>query len=78
MVIEQFLAILVGLSDSIMVASVGEYAVSGVSLVDNIFVSILFGNVIARIVDGLYDSLLRNFGTVIFNCSIAFFIACFY
>ena len=43
-------------------------------MVDNIFVSILFGNVIARIVDGLYDSLLRNFGTVIFNCSIAFFI----
>ncbi|MDD4844195.1 MAG: MATE family efflux transporter [Anaerotignum sp.] len=42
MVIEQFLAILVGLSDSIMVASVGEYAVSGVSLVDNIFILLIY------------------------------------
>lgn len=41
-VIEQFLAILVGLSDSIMVASVGEYAVSGVSLVDNIFILLIY------------------------------------
>lgn len=42
MVIEQLLAILVGLSDSIMVASVGEHAVSGVSLVDNIFVLLIY------------------------------------
>ncbi|BBF44391.1 multi antimicrobial extrusion protein (Na(+)/drug antiporter), MATE family of MDR efflux pumps [Lachnospiraceae bacterium KM106-2] len=36
LIIEQFLAITVGLADSIMVASVGEAAVSAVSLVDNI------------------------------------------
>lgn len=42
MIIEQFLAILVGMSDSIMVASVGEHAVSGVSLVDNIFILLIY------------------------------------
>ena len=42
MIIEQFLAILVGMSDSIMVATVGEHAVSGVSLVDNIFILIIY------------------------------------
>ncbi len=40
-IVEQFLAILVGLSDSIMVATVGEYAVSGVSLVDSIFILLI-------------------------------------
>lgn len=42
MIIEQLLAVLVGMSDSIMVASVGEYAVSGISLVDNIFVLLVY------------------------------------
>lgn len=42
MIIEQFLAILVGMSDSIMVATVGEHAVSGVSLVDNIFILLIY------------------------------------
>ena len=42
MIIEQFLAILVGMCDSIMVASVGEHAVSGVSLVDNIFILLIY------------------------------------
>ena len=36
--IEQFLAIFVGLADSIMVASVGEAAVSAVSLIDTIMI----------------------------------------
>ncbi|MDO5136692.1 MAG: MATE family efflux transporter, partial [Eubacteriales bacterium] len=39
--IEQFLAIFVGLADSIMVASVGEAAVSAVSLIDNIMVLLI-------------------------------------
>lgn len=42
MIVEQLLAILVGMSDSIMVASVGEHAVSGVSLVDNIFILLIY------------------------------------
>lgn len=42
MIVEQFLALLVGMSDSIMVATVGEHAVSGVSLVDNIFILLIY------------------------------------
>ena len=42
MIIEQFLALLVGMSDSVMVATVGEHAVSGVSLVDNIFILLIY------------------------------------
>jgi putative MATE family efflux protein len=41
LVMEQFLAILVGMIDMIMVSGVGEAAVSGVSLVDNINVLII-------------------------------------
>ena len=43
LIIEQFLAITVGLADSIMVASVGEAAVSAVSLVDSVNVLIFYG-----------------------------------
>lgn len=50
LVIEQLLAITVGLADSIMVASVGEAAVSGVSLVDNIMILII--NVFAALATG--------------------------
>ena len=39
--IEQFLAIFVGLADSIMVASVGEAAVSAVSLIDQIMILLI-------------------------------------
>lgn len=41
LLVEQFLAISVGMADSIMVASVGEAAVSGVSLMDTIFVLLI-------------------------------------
>ncbi len=41
LIVEQLLAILVGLADSIMVASVGESAVSAVSLVDSCFILII-------------------------------------
>lgn len=41
LIIEQFLAIFVGLADSIMVASVGENAVSAVSLIDTIMVLLI-------------------------------------
>ena len=39
--VEQLLAVLVGMADSIMIASVGEAAVSGVSLVDQIMVLLI-------------------------------------
>lgn len=41
LVLEQFLAILVGVADTIMISGVGEAAVSGVSLVDNINILII-------------------------------------
>lgn len=50
LVIEQLLAVLVGMADSIMVANVGEAAVSGVSLVDNIMILII--NIFAALATG--------------------------
>ncbi|MDL2296213.1 MATE family efflux transporter [Lachnospiraceae bacterium OttesenSCG-928-E19] len=41
LIIEQTLAVCVGMVDSIMIASVGEAAVSGVSLVDNIMILLI-------------------------------------
>ena len=42
LIVEQFLAVLVGMADSIMVASVGEAAVSGVSLVNSFNTVLIF------------------------------------
>lgn len=50
LIIEQFLAMAVGMADSIMVASVGESAVSAVSLVDS--VNILLINIFAALATG--------------------------
>ncbi len=50
LVVEQLLAVLVGMADSIMIASVGEAAVSGVSLVDQIMVLLI--NIFAALATG--------------------------
>ena len=50
LVIEQLLSVLVGMADSIMIASVGEAAVSGVSLVDQIMILLI--NMFAALATG--------------------------
>ncbi|MEJ8734645.1 MULTISPECIES: MATE family efflux transporter [Mediterraneibacter] len=42
LIIEQLLTVLVGMADSVMVANVGEAAVSGVSLVDNVMILFIY------------------------------------
>ena len=41
LIVEQILTVLVGMADVVMVAAVGEAAVSGVSLVDSISILII-------------------------------------
>lgn len=50
LMVEQFLAVAVGMADSIMVASVGESAVSAVSLVDSIIILLI--NIFAALATG--------------------------
>ena len=50
LMIEQLLAVAVGMADVVMVAAVGEAAVSGVSLVDSI--SLLINQMLAALATG--------------------------
>ena len=50
LVIEQLLAVTIGMADSVMVSSVGEAAVSGVSLVDSL--NLLFINIFSALATG--------------------------
>ena len=50
LIVEQILAVLVGMVDVMMVAAVGEAAVSGVSLVDSI--SVLIIQILAALATG--------------------------
>ena len=57
LIVDQFLQVAVGLSDSIMVARVGEAAVSGVSLVDTVMLLII--NIFTALATGGAGSIMR-------------------
>lgn len=50
LIVEQFLAVTIGMADSVMVASCGEASVSGVSLVDSL--NILLINIFSALATG--------------------------
>ena len=63
LVVEQGLAVLVGMADTVMVSSVGEAAISGVSLVDminnlifNIFAALATGGAVITSCPALRDA----------------------
>ena len=58
LLVEQLLAVLVGMADVVMVAAVGETAVSGVALVDSI--SVLVIQVLSAMATGGSGGLLLN------------------
>ena len=69
LVVEQLLAVLVGMADSIMIASVGEAAVSGVSLVDQIMV-LLINAFAALATGGAVNRQLRWYGLLLYVQSV--------
>ena len=84
LIIEQLLTVLVGMADSIMVANVGEAAVSGVSLVDqimvlliNIFAALATGGaVVARSSCGLWDLFPLSLQHLYMRANIGFCMGC--
>lgn len=65
LIMEQLLAILVGMLDTVMISGVGEAAVSGVSLVDNINILVInifrhWRQVVPLWQDTLWDRKKRN------------------